>query len=218
MFTMATGSDNFAADSFVTSSNFAAPYFDNLSSNTHLTSSLPPPPMTSLPDVGATLFQTSSDDVTSSSTNFSATYFNAVSSHNDGSSSRAFTEVASSSSFQPDFGQNNFSSSSMSFDQHASSTNSINQNVGQFSSLGQKTGEHPDSFVELTSDRPSADLHVGQILSSRVDEKVVDETVELKKQVDELLRDKEDLKQQLLVQAASVKQYDIYCQSLVRYF
>jgi len=49
-----------------------------------------------------------------------------------------------------------------------------------------------------------------------VDESVGDENVALKSQVDDLLRVKEELERLLLVQAGSVKQYDVYCQSLVR--
>ena len=43
----------------------------------------------------------------------------------------------------------------------------------------------------------------------------VDENLALKGQIEDLLQAKEDLERQLLLQAASVKQYDVYCQSLV---
>ena len=39
----------------------------------------------------------------------------------------------------------------------------------------------------------------------------------LKSRIEELSRSRDDLERQLLVQAASVKQYDVYCQSLVRF-
>ena len=38
----------------------------------------------------------------------------------------------------------------------------------------------------------------------------------LKSQLEDLSRAKDELEKQLLVQAASIKQYDVYCQSLVK--
>jgi hypothetical protein len=47
-------------------------------------------------------------------------------------------------------------------------------------------------------------------------EQSVEQQSALRSQVEELTRSKEELERQLLIQAASVKQYDVYCQSLVR--
>lgn len=125
------------------------------------------------------------------------------------------------------FGQPLSSASSDHFHLSNQNVDQFGRKIEEFNQFGQNGNQSVDQSksVDLTVDplrvfNPNAERdevvrnHLEQQEVQQMFDKV-DENLALKGQIEDLLQAKEDLERQLLLQAASVKQYDVYCQSLV---
>ena len=114
------------------------------------------------------------------------------------------------------FGQPLSSASSDHFHLSNQNVDQFGRKIEEFNQFGQNGNQSVDQSksVDLTVDPLRVFNHLEQQEVQQMFDKV-DENLALKGQIEDLLQAKEDLERQLLLQAASVKQYDVYCQSLV---
>jgi hypothetical protein len=106
---------------------------------------------------------------------------------------------------------------------HVSLTNVSSTNVSSIVGTPpplQVSSHFVDSSLHISS---TQDQNMSNFSPAHFDNNVVSEksgdaenVSALTSRISELTRSRDDLERQLLVQAASVKQYDVYCQSLVR--